>query len=351
MRRAKKLLLILFCGLVAVVLASEVIKAYQAADTPAPAQAAPPTPRSYGEKYDHFDDQKVNRKVTLSHKQLTDANDCNGCHARSENPREQDAKKRLGLPLEYPYHDSCIKCHAQQFTDAKMEICVSCHDAGNYQKVRPFPARPHQLKQFGMEFSHNTPIQHKQADCNSCHAIDGKKDLTKAIRADYPDHPECYSCHKPEIKPGSEQLKRADNKLAPGGCQECHNQSPESQSFLNRPTSQNGIAYDYFKFTHKDHVGHASIGNRCDDCHNVAESSRNTADVSRIKIVLSKDPNQYHRSSCFTCHDKQGNWNITVRGKVVKSGSTSQTDCEKCHLPITMDIGAFTAELKRKGRL
>ncbi|MCS6884313.1 MAG: cytochrome c3 family protein [Acidobacteriota bacterium] len=304
----------------------------------------------YANKYDHFDDRKVNRKLTQSHKQLTESNRCDLCHSRRERPNEQDPNRRLGLPLEYPYHDACITCHVQQFTDVSFKICANCHEAKNYQKVKPFPSRPHKLTQFGMEFSHNSPVQHKQLDCNSCHAV-GQKGLTQSVRADYPGHAQCYICHKPEIQPNSQQLNTPNNKLAPGGCIECHNLSPESQSYLARSTSQNGLAYDYFKFTHKDHVTHPSIDNRCEDCHNVAESSSSVADVSRIKIVLSKDPNKYHRSSCFTCHDRQGNWNITVRGKVVKSGSTLQTDCEKCHTPLTLDIDAFTAELKRKGRL
>ncbi|MBL8148679.1 MAG: hypothetical protein JNN15_02000 [Blastocatellia bacterium] len=364
MNRLKKIVLTLFCTVLTATIVTEIGRAaYQAAQKTAP-QPAPAVPtqstaeqRDYSEPYDHFDEQKVNRKVIQSHKELTDTkNSCNSCHARAETKQ-----KKVGLPLEYPYHDSCVKCHAQQFTDASLEICLACHEQGNYEKAKLFPVKastvkyptpvpPTRLRQFGMEFSHAYPVQHKNETCVTCHKPDDGE-IKKSVRSTMPDHPECYECHKPNIT--KENVKKTpDNKLGPGGCIDCH-MTAKSQEFLTRDTRRNGVSYDYFNFRHGDHLAHKSIGaNRCDDCHNVNQNQGFGYDISRINIVLTKDPNKYHRSTCFNCHERTGGeWTITVRGGRVMTGTPDEKTCKRCHTnELTMDPVQFEAMLKRAGR-
>ncbi|MEW6730621.1 MAG: hypothetical protein AB1489_04720 [Acidobacteriota bacterium] len=313
MKRLKQTILLVFIGIVLILSVSE--HAGSAAFEPAPPQkpfapkpttpsAAPTatgTVRQYNTKYDHFTSDKAKE----AHINLTNQERCDLCH------RNIDAfikPARIEEPL--PYHDSCVQCHSEQFTSVKLEICIGCHNRPYNQNppVLPFTK---QLNQFGMEFSHAThsarpnPVgnQKQEWDCAVCHNYYSDN---KTARVTYPDHPECNKCHT------------AENKPAKGDCNECHNQTAQAQKFRNR--GQIDIAYDYFKFNHGIHLASSKIDGRCIDCHDVikTDGQPGASDASRIRLVLTSNPNLVHKSQCFKCH--------------IPNPFGSGKQCEKCHV-------------------
>jgi hypothetical protein len=307
-RRLKQVVVISFLGVAIALFATEFLTLSgqaQQGKTPAPGPAQPAEgastgkPRDYTANYDHFDNEKVNRTAVDSHKALTDAQRCEVCHSSIQVFVSQALEAR-------PYHDSCVNCHAEQFTSSNMEICASCH---------PRPIKPEQdgttkffkfnenLKQFGMEFSHNTHSRRPNWDCNTCHETpsDGK-----TARSTFPDHPECYVCHK------------ENNQPAKGGCNECHNKGAKAELFYSKDRSQIDMAYTYFKFNHGIHLVQPRA-NKCEECHDVNNTDANNApDISRIKLVLTTNFNLIHKSLCFKCHNPSPD-------------QSKGENCNKCH--------------------
>lgn len=260
-----------------------------APDKPATNSATPDTTGKYAAIFDHM--AKTEEGKRKAHDVLTTQENCEKCHTRKDDKP---------IPPR-PYHDSCIKCHTKQFTDPKLEICAGCH-------TRPYTEEPKEivfpkkLNQFGMEFSHATHQARKDFNCETCHATpaDGK-----TARSSYPDHPECYTCHK------------AVNQPAKGNCNECHKIGLGAEKFRTR--GQVNFAYEYFNFNHGKHLIQATS---CEQCHDVSstDTDNKKTDVSRIVLVLSKDPNKYHRAKCFDCHKKDGN------------DAKGNADCKRCHV-------------------
>jgi hypothetical protein len=308
-KRLKQVVVITFVGIALALFATEfLIGAGRAAfqqNQPAPAGQTQPAegtasgqPRNYKASYDHFDTEKVKRTAAIeSHKQLTDATRCDVCHS--------SIAALINPALEArPYHDSCINCHAEQFTASNLEICASCHQTPiktNQTGLTPFFPFNDKLKQFGMEFSHNTHSRRANWDCRVCHETpaDGK-----TAKSTFPTHPECYECHK------------ETNQPAKGGCFECHNQNAKADDFYSNKVQIN-FAYDYFKFNHGIHLQYPS-SNKCEQCHDVINTDgQNAPDISRIKLVLTSNFNLIHKSLCFKCHDPNPN--------------QATTTCNKCH--------------------
>jgi hypothetical protein len=262
--------------------------------TPAPVVdpfAKVPFSGKYDTKYNHLTISDPN-KPRKAHDALLNDNDCEGCHTRVDNRPENMMA----------YHNSCIQCHTNQFTDPKLELCVGCH-------TRPYNENPKVvefspvLKQFGMEFSHYSHSTREGYKCEDCHATpaDGK-----TARSTMPRHKECYSCHTFENKP------------AKGGCYECHNLGQGAEKYRTR--GQIDFAYKYFKFNHGKHLIQPRASN-CAECHdvNASDAEKGKTDISRITLVLSKDITKVHKSTCFKCHDKTGNEN------------TDSPKCQVCH--------------------
>lgn len=251
-----------------------------------------PTNRDFSMKFDHFD-SITNRE---DHKELSDQQRCEVCHERTNDEPT----------IKLPYHDACVKCHAEEFASAKLQICADCHN-------KPYNAQPsvfnfpQQLNQFGMEFSHNTHSKREGWDCNKCHYTPNDN---QTARSSFPGHKECFTCHK------------AVNQPAKGYCNECHNDKAQAQKFRSR--GQVDFAYTYFRFNHGKHL---AVGRECAECHDVNNSdATSNTDISRITLVLSRDMNKIHKSNCFQCHDKTGN------------ERTNSPQCNKCHVRPVGDL-------------
>jgi len=213
--------------------------------------------------------------------------DCSLCHKRPDNsptPR-------------FPGHAGCIACHTADYTSVNTKLCQVCHviPLEAFPKLAAFPEK---LDQFGVkEFSHRQhldPARMPQgtavARCDSCHQFDAK-----LIRANFPGHPQCYTCHTHQ--PGE--------KL--GSCGGCH----ADQSVALKYNKSLGNALALYNFTHGGHFKSASIDRKCEKCHRTVERDLQHPDILQINTARG----QRHTSGCWNCH-------VQAREPV----------CTKCHI-------------------
>ncbi len=329
--------------------------------------AAKPTPRPA--KYSQFDHS------TKAHRL-----DCAACH---KFPSKNWNKVRTGdaaFPdiTEYPSHNSCVRCHTQQFfKGARPAICAICHTVATPRSAprHPFP-NPREIfdrsvkgktatSEFAIRFPHDThtaivssirtstptfvnaafvraePRRTAEASCSVCHQTmaplgdsdveyltpppeklgDGfwlKKGTFKSIPT---SHATCFTCHSADtgINP------------APSNCAGCHqlkSVQPPADIPANASTMTGGnkMMTDLWArrtssgvYRH-EHFAHADLS--CSACHNV--STMNTADPITTRVPI---------ASCATCHatatsDDGGALNYEVDMR--KADASFQ--CIKCHI-------------------
>ncbi len=326
-----------------------------------------PTPRPA--KYSQFDHSTKQHRA-----------DCATCHKfpskNWNNVRTGDA----AFPdiTEYPAHNSCVKCHAQQFfRGARPMICSICHTIATPRGAprHPFP-NPREIfdksakgktasSDFVIRFPHDTHVeivssirsntsifvnanfvrrerrQAAEQSCAVCHqtmAPQGTSDdeyLTKppdklgdgfwlkkgTFKSIPTSHATCFTCHS------------ADSGMepAPSNCAACHQLKP-TQPPADMPlnawamTGENKMMIDLWR--RRDSTGvyrheffaHADLS--CSTCHNV--STMNTADPATYRVPI---------ASCATCHatatsddGRALNYEVDMR----KADTAFQ--CIKCHI-------------------
>ena len=327
-----------------------------------------PTPRKV--KYSEFPHDSKSHKI-----------DCASCH---KFPSDNWDKVRTGEAAfaditEYPKHDSCLKCHTQQFfRGAKPAICSICHtDPSPRNSARhPFP-NPREIfdlspkgktaeSDFVVGFPHDKHIEivakaerpaigfvnaafsdrdrrrAGEESCAVCHQIQmpqGTSDdeyitapppklgdafwLKKGTFKTSPiGHTTCFTCHS------------ADSGMlpAPQTCSACHQLKPPAAPSDFDPKSAATMKIDSKTmmdswrrrdssgtFRH-EFVAHVDLS--CSTCHNVV--TMNTADPKTKRVSM---------TSCATCHvtatlDEGGalNYEIDMRKK------TAAFQCTKCHI-------------------
>lgn len=279
---------------------------------------------------------------------------------------------------EYPKHDSCLKCHAQQFfKGARPVICSICHTSPSPRGStrHPFP-NPREIfdkspkgkkaeSDFAITFPHD-----KHIEIVSSHSQ--TKDLFRyaSLTSDRRSKAEesCSVCHqtltpqgksddeyitKPPAKLGDAYwLKKGTFKTAPIGhtaCFTCHSEdtgilpSPQTCNACHQlksplPTAdfdsklaanmgiEDRISLDAWKrrdssgtFRH-EFFAHDELS--CSTCHNVLTMSTTDAATKRVRLT-----------SCATCHatatsDDGGALNFEVDSR--KADVSFQ--CVKCHV-------------------
>ena len=304
--------------------------------------------------------------TTAAHKM-----ECAACH---KFPSPNWNKVRTGPDAfpditEYPQHDSCIRCHKQQFFKGRPPmICSNCHlNPGPRDSSRhPFP-NPREIfdkspkgkrveeSDFAISFPHDKHIEIVSGDgdpsykpskgeesCAVCHrtyqpqgtsadeffikppANNGdafwlKKGTFKTVPI---GHTTCFSCHSQDT--GLEP--------APTNCAACHKlRPPASPSDFDLNLARQMTQSDKIMLTawrHRTSAGtfrhefEMHAGMDCAMCHNVA--TMNTLDVKSKTVAI---------SSCATCHatstlDDGGVLNYEVE----KRKKDAAFQCVKCHV-------------------
>lgn len=345
---------------------SPVVAIGGAEPSPTPKRAA--SPRKV--KYSEFPHDSKSHKI-----------DCASCH---KFPSDNWNKVRVGDAAfedvtEYPRHETCLKCHTQQFyKGAQPMICSICHTSPSPRNStrHPFP-NPREVfdltskgksakSDFVVGFPHDKHIEivsrngsgrasfinaafvesdrrrFGEESCSVCHQLQmpqGKSDdeyvtppptklgdafwLKKGTFKSSPTgHKTCFTCHSAEsgILP------------APQTCSACHQLKPAMPAgdfdakLVAAMKIDNKVMTDSWrrrdaagKFSH-EFFGHVELS--CSTCHNVL--TMNTADPTTKKVTM---------ASCATCHatatsDDGGalNYEADMRKK------TPTFECVKCHV-------------------
>jgi hypothetical protein len=296
--------------------------------------------------------------------------ECGTCHKFPSANWNKIRDEKTAFPdiTEYPRHESCLKCNAQQFfKGARPAICSICHtDPSPRNSARhlfPNPREKFDLSVKGQKaqsdfvvgFPHDKHIeivsapsppdvtaQKGEESCAACHETmtpQGKSDdeymtkpppklgdgfwLKKGTFKTAPiGHETCFSCHS------------ADTGIlpAPNNCAACHQLKP-----LSPPADQDAalaktmgirdrVMLDAWRSRHSAgtfrHEWFSHAETSCATCHNVA--TINTADALTKKVSI---------SSCATCHatatsDDGGALNFEIDSRQ----KNAAFQCVKCHV-------------------
>jgi Cytochrome c7 and related cytochrome c len=217
---------------------------------------------------------------------------CASCHqmvtATGQCPKQE---------VRYPDHDACVGCHAANFYEASLTICVNCHKTAQFKADNPLKelnART-TVTPFRSEFSHAAHVN--AGNCTSCHAF-----VKAGLQVEHPSHPNCCQCH-------------TDAAVQPtmNNCAGCHNES----RFAGRRVSK------LHDFSHKNHREDPRTGmsTECTQCHVNTNGAKNLRQIPAPPM-----------HTCVGCHDgtEPGEPHPTLAG-MNGSGAFSYTACNRCH--------------------
>jgi Cytochrome c7 and related cytochrome c len=325
---------------------------------PRPTQTKTQTqaPRGSAAKYSAF------LHSSDGHKSLA----CNACH---KVPTAWNAKRDFPDVADFPDHDTCVRCHRQQFFTRQVmsgtgpSICTVCHvraaprederfafgapNNGN-QSLKNKEGR--ELRQFTIEFPHDqhqnaiarvewprlqsvrselhhrlksVPLDDKKPDYNNC-SICHRSDLSLAIVALPPQnadpamlhpfksmpgsHDACFNCHWKNLKPASDD------------CAGCHKLAPSAFTPLIGPKRISA------KFAHEGGKGEHVM--ECTTCHiNITRASTLRGLTPDVPIAACAS---CHKDSKKTTYPKA----VTIEEEFAQNKKTGE--CTYCHTP---DVG------------
>ena len=319
------------------------------------------------------------RYSQFAHKTKAHRLDCGTCHKFPSNNWKKVRAAAAAFPdiSEYPSHNSCIKCHTQQFfRGARPAICSICHtNPGPRNSARhPFPnprenfdrsakgktaesdfavAFPHDkhieivsahssVKTFtNAAFAITTDRRAAEESCAVCHQTmqpQGESDdeyvtkppdtlgdgfwIKKGMFKSSPiGHTTCFTCHSQDSGMSPE----------PKNCASCHQLKPPQPAAdidpkLIAATGVNDkVMLDAWRkrdssgtFRH-EFVAHVELS--CSTCHNVA--TINTAEPATKKVAI---------ASCAACHatataEEGGAINFEIDARK----ADAKFQCAKCH--------------------
>lgn len=325
--------------------------------------------------------QRARKYSEFPHDAKAHRMDCSSCHKfPSDNwKKARAADVAFADVTEYPKHDSCIRCHTQQFfRGAQPQICSICHvNATPRNGVRhPFP-NPREIfdlspkgkkaeSDFVVSFPHDKHIEivssHSsqpvsfvrarfegnkrlgEESCAVCHQTQmpqGKSEdefvtpppakigdafwLKKGMFKSGPNgHTTCFTCHS------------ADTGMlpAPQTCATCHQLKPSLSALdfdakIAAPMKiDNKRMMDAWKrrdssgtFRH-EFFGHVELS--CSTCHNVL--TMKTADPKTTRVQV---------ASCATCHatpTSDDGGALNYEADMRKTNASFQ--CAKCHITL-----------------
>lgn len=342
----------------------------QPTPTPRSKNKAVPLPKT--SKYANFQ-HNTHTKLKLA---------CNSCHKLPTENWKKVRSKETAFPdvTDYPKHESCLKCHQQQFFSGKPPaICANCHTnpSPNNSSRHPF-ANPREVfdaspkgknasSVFEISFPHDKHIEivsrnenrfepkqngvkfikagmrlAGEESCAVCHQTANPqdksdveflttppKDLGDAFwlkkgtfKTGPPNHSTCFTCHS------------AETGILPAqtDCASCHQlkQTSAEADFDAKLAEKIGITdkETLLDWKRRDSSGtfrhefssHADMD--CASCHNVAAMKTADAKTKKVQIL-----------SCSPCHitatsDDGGILNYEIDSKK----KDAKFECVKCHL-------------------
>jgi hypothetical protein len=303
--------------------------------------------------------------------------ECSACHKFPSANWQQvrDAKTAFADITDYPKHDSCLRCHQQQFFHGSTPaICSNCHVSPGPKDSSRFPyPNPRELfdkspkavghsSNFVIAFPHDKHVEivsqlrgpvsfinaryiradDKEASCAVCHQTmspQGKSSdeylvkppanigdnfwIKKGTFKSQPiGHTTCFTCHSMDsgIAP-TPQTCNACHKLRPR--QPVSDFDPAMAKLMIPP--DNKPMLDAWATRHSSgtfpHEGGAHADLACATCHDVIKM--NTADPASIRVSI---------TTCATCHatpktDDGGAINMEADQRK----ADPKFSCAKCH--------------------
>jgi hypothetical protein len=258
---------------------------------------------------------------------------CNACH---KVPTEWTAKRAFPDVADFPNHDTCVRCHRQQFFTRQAfvttgpAICTVCHvraaprEAGRFAFGKPNSSsqatKAKDERQFSIEFPHDIH-QNVIALTNPAALPDAGADAgARMVRVSFsiseenkPDYNNCSICHQ-----RNDYLVIAPLLPQPGAA----TQSMQSNKFFKTmPHSHDSCFSCHWK-------NQTPTGDDCAGCHKPAATFVAQIAPKRISAMFSHEGGKgEHVMECTTCHI-----NITRRSTL--RGLTPDVPiaaCVTCH--------------------
>lgn len=284
---------------------------------------------------------------------------CSSCHTFPSANWKHVRKESEAFPdvTDYPKHESCLKCHRQQFYGSpKPSICSICHTApgpGNSSRF-PFPnpretsdqsAKGKQaVSDFAIAFPHD-----KHIEIVSRHEIADEPFLRASFSRNrsLPGEESCAVCHQtyqPQGKSEDEYVTKPPEKLG-------------DAFWLKKGTFKTAPISHATCFTcHSADTGILPAPTNCATCHKLAEKApladfdaklaATMGDLDKITLaawrkrdssgVFRHEFSSHAELECANCHNaaaiKQGD-SLTKKVPI--------TSCNMCHITETSDDGGI----------
>jgi hypothetical protein len=285
---------------------------------------------------------------------------CSSCH---EIPTPGSARRR-GHPdiTDYPDHESCVRCHRQQFfSGARPVVCSICHTKVSPRDEARFPfPKSGGARQFTIAFPHDKHQDVIALDQSPRENTPQLLRLMRVMRASFASTPEsaavddreqqyknCSICHEtnerePRLRrggwPDAFMPTPSTFKTVPrshASCFDCHwkNQQPTSRDCAGcHQVAAPYMAADWpgrisLKFTHEreQHVAECTV------CHiNITRASTLRGLKADVPIT-----------SCKECHLRSTDPDtVTIQKEMEQRAANQSFVCAKCH---TSDVGRRSA--------
>lgn len=307
------------------------------------------TPRATASKYSSF------LHSSEKHKSLK----CNECH---KTPTTWTAKREFPDVADFPDHDSCVRCHRQQFFTRQAmigtgpAICTVCHVRAAPREDARFafgkpnnsnqPAKGKDERQFTIEFPHD---QHQNVIAR-LHVPTERASFENISFSQYPDdkkpdYNNCSICHQTDMSlaivalpaPNTDPALLHPFKSMPrshDSCFNCHwkNEKPVASECVgcHKPAAtfiaELGRKRISAKFAHEGGKGEHIA--ECTTCHiNITRASTTRGLTPDVPINACAS---CHRDSKKTTYPKA----VTIEAELDQFKKTGE--CTYCHTP---DVG------------
>jgi hypothetical protein len=273
---------------------------------------------------------------------------CNACH---KIPTAWAAKRDFPDVADFPDHDSCVRCHRQQFftrqafSGSGPTICTVCHlraaprDDARFAFGKPNNSsqvlKPKEERQFTIEFPHDIH-QNVIASLQSWPRITFKHaSFSEPLDEQKPDYNNCSICHATNNSPIDRPAVRGADSF-----------EPARGTFKTTPATHDACFNCHWK-------NQKPAGADCSGCHKPAATFVLPIYPKRISARFSHEGGKgEHVLECTTCHI-----NITRAGSLrgltpdvpIAACTACHKDSRKTTYPKAVTIEEEFEQFKRTG--